>query len=532
MARFVLVRHGWVDWSEVNDRGWEGPLVDLAPLSPAGTRRVESAVPRLAGLRPELVVSSPLTRALQSASILGDGLGVPLRVEVDLREWVSDTVRGWSASRHRAALEAFLRYDGRPPQDKAVSWEPLAAVRARVRRALAKYSGMDTVVVVTHNLVIFALTGLDLPPGGIVLWDAEGDPHEPARLPVSPVEDSWLAAHARGGRSATVLPRVYELPGPVDVPALERALTELVRRHDALRNRFRRGRHPTREHLPLGEVACAVTFREDVEGDEERLVALARSWATQPLDSYGWPLVRARLLQGDPAYLAITMDRLVVDPWSASIVESELMVIYEAERTGDRLSLPAVPTTADTQWSTNAPGFQAPAASSLVVRPIAGPLLDATATESFESRCRERSVDLPTALFVAASGAAARPVDVLAFHPGRTEADSRTIGWFARPSSCRVDIPPPLDLDIALRFAATANRSVDGLPRLVLSYLDQRGHAPQVANTWRLLDAPDAIGDVDVRFVRTATGVQVYCAAADFDRFCWSFTATVRAWAT
>src|SRR5205085_5853438 len=48
----------------------------------------------------------------------------------------------------------------------------------------------------------------------------------------------WFIDEAAGGSAALNVPWAVRLRGPVDVAALERALTEVVRRHETLRTRF------------------------------------------------------------------------------------------------------------------------------------------------------------------------------------------------------------------------------------------------------------------------------------------------------
>jgi phosphohistidine phosphatase len=94
--RLYLVRHGWADRS-----AWDGPD-DRRPLTPAGVRRLERSAERLAGLGlgVELIVTSPLTRAVQTAEILAAALAPAGGV-------IPDDRLAWSFS--TAALAGLLR---------------------------------------------------------------------------------------------------------------------------------------------------------------------------------------------------------------------------------------------------------------------------------------------------------------------------------------------------------------------------------------------------------------------------------------
>jgi phosphohistidine phosphatase len=79
--RLYFLRHGLAD----PDR-YDGPD-ELRPLVPEGRRRLEITARLLAGLDLgcELIVTSPLVRAAQTAGIVAAGLGLAGRVTVDER---------------------------------------------------------------------------------------------------------------------------------------------------------------------------------------------------------------------------------------------------------------------------------------------------------------------------------------------------------------------------------------------------------------------------------------------------------------
>lgn len=66
----VLIRHGEPDYRVVTERKFKGHGRDLAPLTEQGVLQAEAVShdPRLAGA--EFIVSSPYTRALQTAAMV------------------------------------------------------------------------------------------------------------------------------------------------------------------------------------------------------------------------------------------------------------------------------------------------------------------------------------------------------------------------------------------------------------------------------------------------------------------------------
>jgi broad specificity phosphatase PhoE len=169
MGRFFLVRHGEPRWSLAVERDLQGPLSDFVPLTELGVRQCEEAAkdPRLREAR--LVLSSPYTRALQSASIFCRELRLPLAVEYDLRERMPETGhRFHSVQRIVEFCRDYDRHDGRHPAGEPRPWEERASVRARVLAALGRYRPWGCVVVVTHEKVMESVLGCrEIPCGSI-----------------------------------------------------------------------------------------------------------------------------------------------------------------------------------------------------------------------------------------------------------------------------------------------------------------------------------------------------------------------------
>jgi broad specificity phosphatase PhoE len=157
---FLLLRHGETDWPAVNAHGWPGAANDLAPLTPAGVDQAEEAAQEVADPDISLVLSSPMTRAMQTAAIVAARLDLPLGVELDLREWLPDESFAWTQGEQvMAAYEDMLRCGGARPADHPYQWEPLDSVRSRARATLQRYRRRSTVLVVTHEVFIHAVTG-------------------------------------------------------------------------------------------------------------------------------------------------------------------------------------------------------------------------------------------------------------------------------------------------------------------------------------------------------------------------------------
>ena len=154
MGRLLLVRHGESEGNALR-RFTES---DLVPLTPAGREQAERAAAFLrARFAPVRVVSSPFTRARQTAEIIASALAVPVELEAALREQFLGALHGQSydAAPATPGYESLARWEWRPP-----GGETLLEVQARAVPALlaiARASLGRDVVVTSHAGTIQAV---------------------------------------------------------------------------------------------------------------------------------------------------------------------------------------------------------------------------------------------------------------------------------------------------------------------------------------------------------------------------------------
>ncbi|MET9275069.1 histidine phosphatase family protein [Kribbella sp. NPDC003557] len=162
VTQIYLVRHGEPDYEPIDSRGLPGPAADSAPLTALGRKQAEELADLLGGIRATYLVSSPFTRALHSAAIIGHRLALGVKVDYDLRDWSPDDTGRWrGVSDVRATQAEFEAYDGEWPDGIQRPWEPLSRVRERAQAALARHTASTDgpVLAITHATVIRALTG-------------------------------------------------------------------------------------------------------------------------------------------------------------------------------------------------------------------------------------------------------------------------------------------------------------------------------------------------------------------------------------
>lgn len=138
------------------------------------------------------------------------------------------------------------------------------------------------------------------------------------------------------------------LTGPLDVAALERSLSEVVRRHEILRTSFDSvGGQPVQVIAPALHLDIPILDLQHLPPAERETVAarwLAEE-ASRPFDLSKLPLLRARLarLAADEHLLALTMHHIVADGWSMSVLLHEVSLFYQAFTSGETPRLPDLP---------------------------------------------------------------------------------------------------------------------------------------------------------------------------------------------
>lgn len=169
-----------------------------------------------------------------------------------------------------------------------------------------------------------------------------------APVPLSYAQEVlWLLDRATPGLTAYNTPLARRIRGTLDVPALERALTALVARHEALRTVFAAsGDAAMQEVLDDTRVKIAVHDVSMLSAEQREVTAIAglRKVADTPFDLAKEPGFRASLarLSADDHMLLLLTHHIVSDAWSYGVIFRELGELYAAERRGGTADLPPV----------------------------------------------------------------------------------------------------------------------------------------------------------------------------------------------
>lgn len=160
MTSFLLMRHAQPDFTGLERLKAAGWPVDIAPLDPSGEQQVIGQMKQIAEFSPEIIISSPLTRALQTAVLVLVELRLPFRVEFDLRDWMPDLrYHRLTMDELRARQSEFNGLKGEWPEGETRPWETASNMHQRVSAVLGRYLNHRRVMAVSHQRPIQAVTG-------------------------------------------------------------------------------------------------------------------------------------------------------------------------------------------------------------------------------------------------------------------------------------------------------------------------------------------------------------------------------------
>ena len=150
MTRLLVVRHGQSEWNATGR--WQGRADP--PLTDEGRRQSIAATGALGSF--DAVVASPLLRAVETATIIAERLGIgPVPTDPDLMERDAGEWQGLTRVQIQEQWPGYLENGRRPP-----GYEPDDAMLARVRSGLNRIAGRmgdGDVLVISHGGVVYAL---------------------------------------------------------------------------------------------------------------------------------------------------------------------------------------------------------------------------------------------------------------------------------------------------------------------------------------------------------------------------------------
>lgn len=167
--RIVLLRHGE---PTADSRGRCYGSLDV-PLSESGRQQARATAAALVDIPFAAIYSSPLHRAFDTASVIAEPHGLPVRIEPDFAEMDFGALEGLTYSEiEQRWPELYAAWMNRPTEVEFPQGESFARLQARVQRAalaLRHRHRRQVVFLATHGGVIRALLAdaLQLPAPNI-----------------------------------------------------------------------------------------------------------------------------------------------------------------------------------------------------------------------------------------------------------------------------------------------------------------------------------------------------------------------------
>ncbi|WP_370451132.1 amino acid adenylation domain-containing protein [Corallococcus sp. CA049B] len=165
-----------------------------------------------------------------------------------------------------------------------------------------------------------------------------------APLPLSFAQQRlWFIDQLEPGTALYNIPVAIRLEGDLYVQVLERALSEVVRRHEALRTMFVVG-NPEPKQRTTSDSAFTLAV-EDLTSDTAALQTRVEQEVSRPFELAHGPLLRALLLKlgAREHVLVVTMHHIVSDGWSLGVLVREVGALYAAFVQGQPSPLPELP---------------------------------------------------------------------------------------------------------------------------------------------------------------------------------------------
>ncbi|KAB1988846.1 condensation domain-containing protein [Streptomyces triticiradicis] len=349
-------------------------------------------------------------------------------------------------------------------------------------------------------------------PGRLIEWTfskatvaaaaaLQPDPRPPAHIQESHIRTA-RSVREDGLFVPTWLGTAFDLPGQVDLDALEQAFHGWTLRHETLRSGFRwAGDDMHRFTLHEDDVS----LHREVIGDFADAVVLTRYMQDRfdvAADALGWPnLIYTAVVRDDSTSVYMAFDHTNVDAYSLQRIPDEIRGLYTAGVTGrpvvdtlvgsyvdfckqERAKADGIDDTHTivARWREfisrcdgRLPGFPVdlglrPGGTLPTQKLMCEPLVDADAAAAFEAYCRPYGGSLvgilaATSLIVHELGGQPVYRTVVPFHTRLNSAWSDSVGWYV--GGAPIEVPAARDFDSALatvRAELRANRSLARIP--------------------------------------------------------------------
>lgn len=173
MVKIVMIRHGEPDYSFFEDEVYAGFGKEFGPLSKIGIEQAQMVAKDSRLDDAELIVSSPFTRSLQTATWIAKERGLDIEVQPGLHEWIP--ARPYNFVRDEEYEQPnldFIAYKGEMDPTGKYNYETLQELFDRAYLCLLPYLKYKKIIVVCHGVLMRAFEyRCDIPYCGIITFD-------------------------------------------------------------------------------------------------------------------------------------------------------------------------------------------------------------------------------------------------------------------------------------------------------------------------------------------------------------------------
>ncbi|HEX8560041.1 MAG TPA: condensation domain-containing protein [Pyrinomonadaceae bacterium] len=157
----------------------------------------------------------------------------------------------------------------------------------------------------------------------------------------------WFLEKLNPGSVVYNLPGAVRLEGELDAAAFERALAEVIRRHETLRTTFTLSDGQPAQRIADGSRFRLRTIDLSARPEARRQAEVERlaQEDDRPFDLERGPLMRASLVRISPRehILLFNFHHIIFDGWSANLIVNEISQLYPAFAAGLPSPLPELP---------------------------------------------------------------------------------------------------------------------------------------------------------------------------------------------
>jgi NRPS condensation-like uncharacterized protein/acyl carrier protein len=165
------------------------------------------------------------------------------------------------------------------------------------------------------------------------------------RAPLSLAQEEMITYYSPNQKTSTA-DFILKIGGPLDVEVLTAAFVMLVRRHEALRTIVKTGKNNQLFQEVMSYKNWALEYRRKSDfRDDGEIISYIRRLIDTPFDVSSEYAIRVSLIDylNGEFHLILVLSKMAVDGWTVSILQRELMEIYNSRLRGEKESLEKLP---------------------------------------------------------------------------------------------------------------------------------------------------------------------------------------------